>query len=291
MTAPARHLVMTVDTEDWFTSSIDLFPEAVAAGHHGRKPDPSVVPNTLRCLELFARTNSRATFFILTTVAEHFPDLVREIELRGHEIGVHGYRHRLVYQLTPEQFREDLEHSLDLLRPLCSRPILGFRAPYWSITRRSLWALDILRHAGLRYDASIFPIHRRLYGIPDAPTRPHEIRPGFWEFPPATTRVLRLNIPIAGGGYLRILPWILLKRLIRRARRLDDLVFYLHPYELDSADTQTGCHLTRLASRLSLWQQKLGRRRNAEKIERLLDLNRFESIAGAFAHHLGLAQA
>jgi polysaccharide deacetylase family protein (PEP-CTERM system associated) len=272
---------MTVDVEDWYTSSIDLFGEAAA--DHGRPPDASVVRNTLRCLELLAEHGSKATFFILTTVAEAYPDLIREIERQGHEIGVHGYQHRLVYNLTPAEFEDDLNQSLDILRNLVTQPIAGFRAPYWSITRRSLWALDILQRAGLRYDASIFPIYRKLYGIPGAPVRPYEIRPGFWEFPPATCRVLGVNVPVAGGGYLRMLPRLLLKALIRRASKSGALVFYLHPYEIDPTDTHAGQPLTSLKSRIYFLQQMIGRKSNPAKIQSLLNGTRFDSIAGAYA--------
>ena len=274
-----RH-IMTVDVEDWYTSSIDLFAEASA--DHGRAPDPSVVRNTLRCLELFAQQHSKATFFILTTVAEAYPDLIREIERQGHEIGVHGYQHRLIYNLKPTEFEEDLKRSLDILRCLVTRPIVGFRAPYWSITRKSLWAIEILQRAGLRYDASIFPIYRELYGIPDAPVTPYEIRPGFWEFPPATCRVMGVNVPVAGGGYLRMLPGALLNALIRRASRRGNLVFYLHPYEIDPADTQAAQPLTSLKSRLYFFQQMIGRKGNPAKIEGLLNRFQFDSIIGAY---------
>ena len=124
--------------------------------------------NTLHCLDIFQRHNCKATFFILTTVAEMFPELIREIERRGHEIGIHAHRHRLVYNLTPGEFEDDLTHSFDILRGIGVKNIFGHRAPYWSVTRKSLWALEILQRHGLKYDASVFPIRRRLYGIPDA---------------------------------------------------------------------------------------------------------------------------
>jgi polysaccharide deacetylase family protein (PEP-CTERM system associated) len=276
---------MTVDVEDWYTSSIDLFAEA--ACDHGRAPEPSVVRNTLRCLELFALHGSKATFFILTTVAEAYPDLIREIERQGHEIGVHGYQHRLVYNLKPTEFEEDLQRSVGILQNIVVRPVLGFRAPYWSITRKSLWALEILQRAGLRYDASIFPIYRNLYGIPGAPVRPYEIRPGFWEFPPATCRVLGINIPVAGGGYLRMLPRALHKALIHRASKAGTLVFYLHPYEIDPTDTQPGQRLTSLKSRIYFLQQMIGRKGNPAKIHGLLRSVRFDSIAGAYPAETG----
>ncbi len=271
---------MTVDVEDWYTSSIDLFAEA--AGDHGRAPDPSVVANTRRCLELFARNRSKATFFILTTVAEAYPDLIREIEREGHEVGVHGYQHRLIYRLTPAEFEEDLKRAIGILRGIGIRWIKGFRAPYWSITKKSLWALEILKRNGLRYDSSIFPIYRRLYGIPDAPTNPYEVLPGLMEFPPATYRFCGLNVPIAGGGYLRLLPYRLLKVMIGRAARQGGLVFYLHPYELDPTDVQGVASLKGLKSRLYFVQQMLGRNGNPHKIEELLAIASFDSIAGAY---------
>lgn len=278
---------MTVDLEDWYSSSIDLFAEA--AGGHGRPPDQSVVRNTLHCLELFARNGSKATFFVLTTVAECFPDLIREIERQGHELAVHAYLHRLVYQLTPTEFEDDLKKSLDILGGLTHRPIVGYRAPYWSITRQSLWALPILQRNGFRYDSSIFPIRRGLYGIPDAPTVPSEILPGFWEYPPATCRMLGVNLPIAGGGYLRMLPYAFLQYLIRRAGGQGGLVFYLHPYELDPTDVHSPTALKGLKSRLYHFQQTLGRKGNPVKIERLLASSRFESFEQAYGRDRGLS--
>lgn len=275
-------MIMTIDVEDWFTSSVDLFSDAAAAGQHGRTPDPSVERNTLRCLELLASHGSKATFFILTTVAEAYPELIREIERQGHEVGVHAHQHRLVYNLTPEEFEEDLNRSLEILRGVGVKHIHGYRAPYWSITKKSLWALDILRRRGLKYDASVFPIRRGLYGIADSPTAPHEIRPGLWEYPPATVRCLGLNLPIAGGGYLRMLPFALLQRMIRREQGRRALLFYFHPYELDPQDASAPMPIKGLKSRLYYWQQKMGRRGNPEKIEKLLRMGPFHSIAGAF---------
>ncbi len=274
---------MTVDVEDWYTSSIDLFEGAAA--DHGRPPDPSVVPNTRHCLDLFARNGSKATFFILTTVAEAYPELIHDIANAGHEIGVHGYQHRLVYQLTPAEFEADLQKSLRILRGIGIDRICGFRAPYWSITKKSLWAIDVLRRNGFQYDASVFPIHRQLYGIPDAPTTPYEIQPGFWEHPPATYRFAGLNIPIAGGGYLRILPQLLLQPMLRRASRRGGLVFYIHPYELDPTDVHGAQPPQNLKSRLYFLQQMFGRKDNPRKIEELLASRRFESFAGAYGYH------
>jgi polysaccharide deacetylase family protein (PEP-CTERM system associated) len=163
--------VLTVDVEDWYTSSLDVLPGAQA--EHGQKPDESVVANTLSLLHLLSTHGHRATFFILGTVAEHYPEVVQAIAEGGHEVALHGYSHRLVYEMSPEEFRCDLAKGRELVEAAGAVGPFGYRAPYWSITKKSLWALEVLRAEGIRYDASIFPIGRQLYGIPDAPTGPH----------------------------------------------------------------------------------------------------------------------
>src|SRR5262249_33972890 len=146
----------------------------------------------------------RGTFFVLGSVAERHPELVRAIAAAGHEVGTHGWSHQLVYKLTREQFRDEIRRSIALLRELTGRTPIGPRAPFFSITRDSLWAFDVLREEGLRYDSSVYPVVNYRYGIPDAPRWPHRTHPDLVEFPLSTLRWLGRNVPIAGGAYFRI---------------------------------------------------------------------------------------
>jgi polysaccharide deacetylase family protein (PEP-CTERM system associated) len=267
----------SVDVEDWFNSSLDLFDGADST--FPATPDPSVVVNTRACLDALDISDSKATFFILTTVCKHYPDLIREIAGRGHEVAAHGYCHRLLYKMTEDEFRRDLEISLELLAAAGISRVHGFRAPYWSITRKSLWALDILSDFGFRYDSSIFPIRRRLYGIADAPRHPYEIRNGLWEFPPATYRALHMNVPIAGGGYLRLVPPIILRPMIEAIRRRDEVgVFYCHPYEFDPQDVHAKVQLRGISSLLHYAQQVIGRKDNPRRLREFIARHRFTTI-------------
>ena len=268
--------IMTIDVEDWYNSSLDIFKDSDVA--HGAKPDASVVDNTLYTLKLLADTKNKATFFVLGTVAEHYPDLVKEITHQGHEVATHGYAHQLVYNLSTEEFKKDMDISLSHLARAGCGEILGYRAPYWSITRKSLWALEVLQELGLKYDSSIFPIRRGLYGIPDANPCAHEIKDGFWEFPPATIRAPGINLPIAGGGYLRLVPYWLIASAIRRSSRQRIRTFYFHPYELDPTDIQMKHKAKSLTSVLYWLQQILGRGSNPDKLKRLLSEFQFTSI-------------
>jgi polysaccharide deacetylase family protein (PEP-CTERM system associated) len=269
--------IMTVDVEDWYQSSLDIFKDTDVP--HGLKPDISVVENTLRSLNLLASTGNKATFFVLGTVAQHFPDLVKEIMNQGHEVATHGFAHQLVYNLSPQQFEEDLKVSLDHLSNAGCRDVLGYRAPYWSITEKSLWALEVLHKLSFRYDSSIFPIKRKLYGIPNANPYVHEIRGNLWEFPPATIRMFGVNLPVAGGGYLRIVPYWLITSGIRKSSNQVIRTFYFHPYELDPTDVKMKHKITSPVSILYRFQQLVGRGSNPDKLERLLSEFRFTSIS------------
>ena len=275
--------IMSIDVEDWYNSSLDLFGDSNVI--HGQKPDESVVSNTLLSLDLLDQHSNKGTFFVLGTVAEHYPDLVTEIIHRGHEVASHGYAHQLVYNLTPEDFATDVKISLDHLSRAGCAKVKGYRAPYWSITKKSLWALDILRDLGFEYDSSIYPIHRSLYGISDANPDPHRLPNGMMEFPPATIRLPGFNFPIAGGGYLRILPSWLLGRLVTRSVNAGSKVFYFHPYELDSSDVKIQHEITSLRSLFYVFQQKLGRKGNYNKVANLIaeyDFTSFENILDSY---------
>lgn len=268
--------IMTIDVEDWYNSSLDIFKDSDV--EHGSKPDPSVVDNTLKTLELLAQTHSKATFFVLGTVAQHYPNLVKEILNQKHEVASHGYSHKLVYNISPQEFKDDLNISLDYLAKAGCSDIRGYRAPYWSITKKSLWALEILRKLGFEYDSSIFPIRRGLYGIADANPSVHKISENFWEFPPATIRMLGMNWPIAGGGYLRLVPYWIIASAIRKTNKNKTRIFYFHPYELDPTDIDLKHKIKTSRSFAYFIQQKLGRKSNPEKLVKLLTEFEFTSI-------------
>jgi polysaccharide deacetylase family protein (PEP-CTERM system associated) len=197
-----------------------------------------VCRNTDRLLECFDRHRVKATFFVLGWVAERFPALVSRIAQQGHEIASHGYAHHLVYDQTMAAFREDVRRAKGLLESIIGAPVDGYRAPSFSITERSLWALDILVEEGHRYDASIFPIRHDRYGIPDAPRHPHllqQIGGTLAEVPGSTVQIGPLNLPVAGGGYFRLLPYAWTRWGISRvnAREGRPAVFYIHPWETD----------------------------------------------------------
>jgi polysaccharide deacetylase family protein (PEP-CTERM system associated) len=226
---------MTIDVEDYFHVSVfdGLLPR-----HSWSQLESRVCANTERLLRIFEDTGTRATFFVLGLVAERYPSLVRTIADAGHEIASHGYGHRLVYDLTRRAFRDDIRRSKDLLESATGVPVLGYRAPSYSVTPRSLWALDVMIEEGFRYDASIFPIHHDRYGIPTSPRRPYLLQRErlLVEAPGSTVRCGPLNLPIGGGGYFRILPYAWTRWGIRRLNQAErsPAIFYLHPWEIDS---------------------------------------------------------
>jgi polysaccharide deacetylase family protein (PEP-CTERM system associated) len=226
---------LTIDVEDYFqVSAFDASVPRSSWNHF----ESRVVRNTDRLLALFAKSNVRATFFILGWVAERYPALVKSIAHAGHEVASHGFGHRLIYEQTPAEFRQDLRNSRAALTAAASVPVHGYRAPSFSITARSLWALDIIQEEGFAYDASIFPVHHDRYGIPSAPRSFHvlSVKGGtLWECPGSTVQVGGTNLPIAGGGYFRLLPYWWTRwgvsHLNRRERQ--PAIFYLHPWEID----------------------------------------------------------
>jgi polysaccharide deacetylase family protein (PEP-CTERM system associated) len=224
--------VMSIDLEDWFCvyNLSRIIPYA-----DWDRCESRVERNTTRLLELFARHKVQATFFVLGWVADRFPDLVREVERAGHEIGTHGYAHRLLTYMTPEEFRADLMRSLEVLARTATQPVLGFRAPSFSLTAETLWAVKILQEAGLRYDSSVFPVgFHPDYGMVDAELEPHPLAEGLIELPMGVVEVLGRRVPCSGGGYFRLFPYELTRRLMRRCNAQGrSVMFYLHPWELD----------------------------------------------------------
>lgn len=226
---------MTIDVEDYFHVSVF---DGLVPRHRWEGLESRVERNTDRLLEIFGDAGVRGTFFVLGWVAERFPDLVRRIAAMGHEIASHGFGHRLVYDLTRDAFRDDVRRSKDLLESIANAPVLGYRAPSYSIVPRSLWALDILIEEGFVYDASIFPIHHDRYGIPVSPRHPYVLQRShgrLFEVPGSTVRVGSMNLPVGGGGYFRLLPYAYTRFGISRLNTVEQkpAVFYLHPWEID----------------------------------------------------------
>lgn len=224
---------LTIDVEDYF--HVSAFEHVVRQADWD-KFESRVVNNCRRILTLLDAHGVKATFFVLGWVAEHYPDLVREIEQGGHEIACHSFYHRLVYDLTPDEFREDTLRAKNILEQITGKPVFGYRAPSYSITGKSLWAFDILEELGFTYDSSVFPIYHDRYGIPDAPRFPYMV-PGhnLKEYPISTSMAYGLKVPVSGGGYFRLFPYNFIRWALRKVNREENqpFIFYLHPWEID----------------------------------------------------------
>ena len=230
------HDGLSVDVEDFF--HVEAFSDRISPDSWPNFPS-RVRGNTHRILDFFAEYGHRATFFILGWVAERDPALIREIAEAGHELACHSYAHRRVDRLTPQQFREDLRRARDTIENASGVKVVGYRAPTFSIVRESLWGLDILAEEGFLYDSSIFPTHHDHYGFPQAPRFPirAELNSGatICEIPMSTVRVCGMNLPVGGGGYLRILPMFYTRWAVRHLQSTlrRPVNVYIHPWEFD----------------------------------------------------------
>jgi polysaccharide deacetylase family protein (PEP-CTERM system associated) len=226
--------LLSVDVEDYFQT--EAFSSAAPRRDWDNIP-LRVVDNTRRMLDIFDAYDTKATFFIVGWIANRTPNLVREIAARGHELACHSYWHRTVYSLSPDEFRQDTRDAMRAIEDAAGIAVNGYRAPTWSITQQSLWAIDILAEEGFAYDSSIYPIHHDLYGIPGAMDRPYVWRSKdhqLLEVPPATVALGKARLPAAGGGYLRILPLSYSCMAIDQLTRRNLLpVIYMHPWEID----------------------------------------------------------
>jgi polysaccharide deacetylase family protein (PEP-CTERM system associated) len=226
---------MTVDVEDYFHVAA---LSSVIKREDWSSMEYRAEASTHRLLDLFAECGIKATFFILGWVGKRSPALIRAIHDAGHEVACHGMSHELVYRQTPEIFSAETRDSKAMLEDIVGVPMRGYRAASWSITRQSLWALDIVHDLGFEYDSSIFPIHHDVYGIPGAPKRPGIVSTPLGrqivEFPPSTANFLGLRVPVAGGGYFRLFPyWLTRQGLHQINREGQGFNFYLHPWEVD----------------------------------------------------------
>jgi polysaccharide deacetylase family protein (PEP-CTERM system associated) len=278
---PATPVVnaMTVDVEDYF--QVSAF-DTVVPRRSWDTMESRVVRNTERLLGMFDEHRVRATFFVLGWVAERYPELLRTIAGCGHEIASHGYGHGLVYEQSAEAFREDIRRSKATIEAACAVAVRGYRAPSFSITMRSLWALDILIEEGFEYDASIFPIHHDRYGIPSSPRHPYRIERGagsLVEAPGSTTSWGPFNMPVAGGGYFRILPYAWTKWGMRRINHRDarPAIFYIHPWEIDPGQPRMA------AGRMSRFRHYRNLDRTEGRLRRLLADFRFDTLRSLVA--------
>jgi polysaccharide deacetylase family protein (PEP-CTERM system associated) len=222
--------ILTVDVEDWFhICGID----SIGDYRSWERYEPRIKNNLSYLLNIFAEYNAKGTFFVLGWIAERFPELVEEIEKGGHEIATHGYAHQLVYAQTQKEFADDLKKSLLALSGITKQKILGYRAPSFSITRDSMWALDIIAEQGLQYDSSIFPAARGNGGLLGAASEIHKLN-GLWEFPISVMNISFFKVAFAGGGYFRLLPYWLIQRQIKKMNEQGKpIMVYIHPREID----------------------------------------------------------
>jgi polysaccharide deacetylase family protein (PEP-CTERM system associated) len=224
---------LTIDVEDYFQVSA-FAPHIDRADWDNR--ECRVERNVHRILDMLDRHNTKATFFTLGWVAQRYPQLVKEIVHRGHELASHGYGHERASDLTEEAFLEDIHSAKVLLEDLAGLEVRGYRAPSFSIGTGNLWAFDCLANTGHRYSSSIYPIAHDHYGMPDSPRFVYEVRPGLLEVPITTLRAFGRNFPSSGGGYFRLLPYALSRWMLQRVNSTDCQpgIFYFHPWEIDA---------------------------------------------------------
>jgi polysaccharide deacetylase family protein (PEP-CTERM system associated) len=221
---------ISIDLEDWHHNIV---------ADYTTWPDyeDRVVCSSAIVLKLLRDAGVKATFFTMGYVAEHHPDLIAQIHAEGHEIECHGYYHQFVYHLTPDEFRADLCRTRQAIESITGRRPMGYRAPYFSITKESWWALDVLAELGFRYDSSVFPVHNHRYGVPDAPRFAYQAetnRKGKLLELPSSTVHWGINWPVGGGVYFRFLPYPLIKKAVQQINREGNpALLYVHPWEMD----------------------------------------------------------
>jgi polysaccharide deacetylase family protein (PEP-CTERM system associated) len=226
--------IFSIDVEDWF-HILDL-KSTPDVSKWGELPS-RVEANFLKLLDLLEEKNIKATCFFLGWVAERYPELVKKADRAGHEVASHGYSHQLVYSMSQGQFLEDVKKSKSILEDIVQKPVLGFRAPGFSITEKTPWAFDVLAQLGFQYDSSVFPANHGHGGFNTAQTEPHFVSSpsgDVFEFPISVTSFLRRRLCFSGGGYFRLIPYPIVKKIAQDMNALDrPFVFYIHPREID----------------------------------------------------------
>ncbi len=234
-----------------------------------------VGPCTRWILEQLARHEQTATFFVVGVLAKEQPDLVRDIHRAGHEVASHSWDHQRVHNFTPEQFRADVRQSKDVLEQIIGEPVVGYRAPTFSIVRQTGWALDVLVELGMRYDSSIYPVKHDRYGVPDAPRGPFLATGGkheLLELPPARLDLFGLRLPAGGGGYFRLFPLFILEQALEQIQRFQQppiAMLYFHPWEFDPSQERLPL------GRLSGFRTYVGMARSRPRLVALLQRHSF----------------
>lgn len=272
---------LTIDVEDYY--HVSGFDRCLSRRQWDDMP-ARVGDSTRRVLDRLAEFGVRGTFFILGWVAERQPGLVRAIRAAGHEIGCHSYAHRLVYEQTPQQFRVDLRLARLLLEDILGERITAYRAPSFSIAKRSLWALDILLEEGFLFDSSIYPTYHDRYGMAGTPLQPHRLERGagsLWEFPPPVWRLMKYPVPIGGGGYFRLYPYGVTRRGLRAINASGrPFAVYLHPWEFDPEQPRLR------PGAMRAFRHYVGLRRTEPRLVRLLQDFRFGTMSEALGEWL-----
>jgi len=238
---------LTVDVEDYY--HVTAFSKTIKK-ENWCNYESRVEKNTYRLLEIYSEKKIKGTFFVLGWVAKKYPHLVRAIAADGHEVACHGYSHQLIYNQTPKIFREETIAAKSILEEQAQTFICGYRAASYSITKRSEWALDILAEIGFVYDSSIFPTHHDLYGMPGTPIFPYDISAKngrtIVEFPLTTLKLANYQVPVAGGGYFRLYPYLITRTALRyiNVKENNPFVFYIHPWEIDPKQPRIKAGLT-----------------------------------------------
>lgn len=272
--------IVSFDVEDWF--QVENFAGAIAEDSWGRYP-LRVEQNVERVLGILEGAGCRGTFFVLGWVAERLPGLVKRIAGAGHEVASHGWSHAPVWRLTREEFRGEVARSRGLLEDLTGERVMGYRAPTFSVTAKTLWALDVLVEEGYVYDSSIFPVWHDVYGIPGATVAIHRREQGLWEIPLSVLEIGKMRLPVAGGGYFRLYPPVVTRKAIERMNRAGRAaVVYLHPWEFDPEQPVPGG-----VGRVKLWRHRVGLRRTGGRLEGLLGRYRFGAAREVLAEVMG----
>ena len=263
---------MCVDLEEWYNINL-------AHGIDKENAEKRVEGNVDRLLELFDKYDVRATFFVVGSIAEEYPGMVKKISEAGHEIGCHSYAHQLIYKQSPAEFKEDVSKAKKALEEIIGKEVISYRAPSWSITEESFWALKILDEVGYRIDSSIFPMKTFLYGVSGAPTSVYNTslfnkESDLKEFPPSVYKLGWFTLPYAGGTYLRYLPCFVISAIMKtKIKKKNELsVMYIHPWEIDPKTPRIRMNLR--DHMITYW----GIRGNYRKLKKLFTTFKFDSL-------------